>query len=263
MFRTLRFRLPALFLAGVVASGLVAAAIAFQLLQQYTLDRARSDLRREAAGITDLYSLWATVANEPLPTKTVERTSADQVYFVPRAEGIQLFYAKGLVQLPRNTIDMSKVLQGRSIAFTFTPPGQKHSFLAIARPLDLHGTIVGALVVAKPKDQFTASVVPLLERLALALLGGLGVAGLLAIYLSRRLTKPVLELSRVADEVAQGHYDVPVPAVPGGSEVGHLADRFREMARRLAEAEQLERNFLMSVSHELRTPLTAIRGHVA
>jgi signal transduction histidine kinase len=35
------------------------------------------------------------------------------------------------------------------------------------------------------------------------------------------------------------------------------------MARRLSEAEQLERNFLMSVSHELRTPLTAIRGHVA
>jgi signal transduction histidine kinase len=34
------------------------------------------------------------------------------------------------------------------------------------------------------------------------------------------------------------------------------------MASRLAEAEEQERNFLMSVSHELRTPLTAIRGHV-
>jgi signal transduction histidine kinase len=34
------------------------------------------------------------------------------------------------------------------------------------------------------------------------------------------------------------------------------------MATRLAEAEELERNFLMSVSHELRTPLTAIRGHL-
>jgi signal transduction histidine kinase len=35
------------------------------------------------------------------------------------------------------------------------------------------------------------------------------------------------------------------------------------MTARLAESEELERNFLMSVSHELRTPLTAIRGHVA
>ena len=31
------------------------------------------------------------------------------------------------------------------------------------------------------------------------------------------------------------------PGVPGGDEVGHLAERFREMARRLSEAEQLER----------------------
>jgi signal transduction histidine kinase len=35
------------------------------------------------------------------------------------------------------------------------------------------------------------------------------------------------------------------------------------MTQRLAEVEEMERNFLMSVSHELRTPLTAIRGHVA
>src|ERR1051325_1265636 len=104
---------------------------------------------------------------------------------------------------------------------------------------------------------------PLLGRLALALLGGLVVALILAAYLSRRVTRPVRDLSHVADEVARGNYEVPVPAVPGGTEVGLLAERFREMARRLSEAEQLERNFLMSVSHELRTPLTAIRGHVA
>ena len=53
-----------------------------------------------------------------------------------------------------------------------------------------------------------------------------------------------------------------MPEVPGGGEIGQLAGRFRVMASRLAEAEQLERNFLMTVSHELRTPLTAIRGHV-
>jgi signal transduction histidine kinase len=73
---------------------------------------------------------------------------------------------------------------------------------------------------------------------------------------------PLLALSRAADEVAAGHYDVDVGR-RGPGEIGHLEERFGEMAQRLAEAEALERNFLMSVSHELRTPLTAIRGHVA
>ena len=52
------------------------------------------------------------------------------------------------------------------------------------------------------------------------------------------------------------------PQADRRDEISHLAGRFREMATRLAEAEELERNFLMSVSHELRTPLTAIRGHL-
>ena len=71
----------------------------------------------------------------------------------------------------------------------------------------------------------------------------------------------MLALSDATDEIAAGHYDVRVPA-RGGGEIGHLAERFNEMAARLAESEERERHFLMSVSHELRTPLTAIKGHV-
>jgi signal transduction histidine kinase len=105
--------------------------------------------------------------------------------------------------------------------------------------------------------------VTLIERLALAFLGAIVLVGGLAWYLSGRLTAPLLQLSAAADEVAEGRYDVELPVVRGGGEIAHLADRFRQMAVRLGESEELERNFLMSVSHELRTPLTAIRGHVA
>jgi signal transduction histidine kinase len=102
-----------------------------------------------------------------------------------------------------------------------------------------------------------------MQRLALAFLGGIAVAGALSWYLTRRITGPVLALSRAADEVAEGRYEsVAIPEFRSRDEIGHLAERFGEMATRLHETEQLERKFLMSVSHELRTPLTAIRGHV-
>ena len=91
---------------------------------------------------------------------------------------------------------------------------------------------------------------------------GLVVAGGLGVYFSRRIVRPVLQLSAAADKVAAGDYAVEVPTNAPG-ELAHLAERFGEMANRLAEAERIERHFLMSVSHELRTPLTAIRGHVA
>jgi len=267
VFRSLRFRLPALFLVGVILSGLVSAAIAFQLLQSYTLGRARADLQREAKGLTSLYTAQANRSNEPVRAEQLEAATGDRIYFVPREPGVDLFPGAPGRLLPKSVIDFAAVEDGLTLQFDLKLPGSSKTWLAVARPLNLgergQETFVGALVIAKRKDQLSTRVVPLLERLTLALLGGLAVALILAAYVSRWLTRPVLELSRVADEVAQGNYEVDVPAVPGGTEIGHLADRFREMARRLSEAEQLERNFLMSVSHELRTPLTAIRGHVA
>ena len=73
----------------------------------------------------------------------------------------------------------------------------------------------------------------LVERLAIAGALGLLVACVLAFYLSRRIVRPVLALSRAADEVAAGNYAVDVPDRAAG-EIGHLADRFGEMAVRLA-----------------------------
>ena len=102
----------------------------------------------------------------------------------------------------------------------------------------------------------------LIERLGIAFGGGVIVAGLLGLYFSRRITRAAAELSEAADEVAAGHYGVELPPPRGSDEISHLSTRFADMAAKLAESEQLSRNFLMSVSHELRTPLTAIRGHV-
>ena len=270
MFRSLRFQLPALFFAGVIVFALVAAAISFQLLQSYTIGRARADLRREAAGLTQLYAAQATGSNDPIPARQLENATGDRIFYVPVDPGVDLFPDKKgprLRQLPKRVIDFPAVARGRTLQFDFKLPGGDKTWLGVAQPLELgrngRSVFYGALVVAKPKDQLATRVVPLLGRIALALLGGLAVAVILGVFISRRLTRPVLKLARAADEVARGNYDVAVPSVRGGNEVSLLSNRFAVMARRLGEAEQLERNFLMSVSHELRTPLTAIRGHVA
>jgi signal transduction histidine kinase len=268
MFRSLRFRLPALFLVGIALTGLVSTAIAFGLFQDYTRDRTISELRREAAGLTALYAKQAqTSLNQDRPppsfqAKELERASGNRLFYV----GVPAFLGQesGLRRLPQQSVDWPGLLRGRVVLFDFTPPGEDHEFIAVARPLYFknHEKPFGALVVAAPKTELRDRLVPLLERLALALLAGILVTAGLAWYLSGRVTRPVTALAKAADEVAEGRYDVEVPEMKGGDEIADLADAFRQMATRLAEAEELERNFLMTVSHELRTPLTAIRGHV-
>ena len=53
MFRSLRFRLPALFLAAIALAGLVASLIALRLFQDYTRTETLRELRRfHAEGLT-------------------------------------------------------------------------------------------------------------------------------------------------------------------------------------------------------------------
>ena len=263
MFRSLRFRLPALFLLGVVVSGLIASVIALRLFQSYVIDRSKKELRREAIGLTEVFVRQAINANNTgefrAITKQLEKATGDELFYI----GLTPVPGKnsGLTRLPQDTVDWRS---GKTITFEFTPPGKDETYLAVARPLRLEGKgpAFGDLVVATPKTELNQQLLPLLERLAIASLGGFIVAGLLGWYLSRRITRPVLALSAATDEISRGSYNVELDDVRGGGEIAHLEGRFREMASRLSEAEQQERNFLMSVSHELRTPLTAIRGHV-
>lgn len=269
MLNSLRFRLPALFLAGIALAGLVASLIALTLFQDYTRNESLGELRREARGLAALYAESAVRASDEdkaapaFAAEQLEAATGDRLFYV----GAPLFPGQdaGLTRLSRADVGV-ELAGSRVVTFEFEPPFEDRPFLAASHPLRLGGDtgpIFGYLIVAKPKAELRETWVTLLSRLAVAFLVALVVVGGLVLYLSRRITKPVLALSGAMDDVAKGRYDVQVPDVPGGGEIRHLSERFREMTARLAEAEELERNFLMSVSHELRTPLTAIRGHVA
>src|ERR671936_2535284 len=262
MLRSLRFQLPALFLLGVVVAGLVSAAIALRLFREYAQNRSReqayAEVGREAKGLTQLYEQQAGL--KLLSAERLELATGDRIFY----RGLDLFPGQGRAfpLLPASAVEPRLVRNRKKpLYFTFRPRRSEQKLLAAALPLQIGKKDFGIIVVAKPETVLNQQWLSLVERLLLAFAGGVVVAGAFAWYLSRRITSPVLKLSRAADEVARGEYDVDVPA-GGAGEIGVLAGRFGEMASRLAEAEKLERNFLMTVSHELRTPLTAIRGHV-
>jgi signal transduction histidine kinase len=278
---SLRVRLPLVFLAGIILAGLVTTLIAVRLFRDFSHDQALAKLSREANGIAKLYAQAVSEnyahsntkkskdrsAPTQVTAETLERATGDKIFFIgPK----RLFPGQSNQPIPglqRLTLSLETFdwISGKSGTFEFTPPKTHQQYYAVANPIvtgQQSSDAIGAIVVATKKTDVSARVYDLIERLTLAGILGLLVAALLAGYLSHRIVRPVLQLSDAADAVARGDYDVKVPQRAPG-ELGHLSERFGEMASRLAEVEEMERNFLMSVSHELRTPLTAIRGHVS
>ncbi|MDX6482147.1 MAG: two-component system, OmpR family, sensor kinase [Gaiellaceae bacterium] len=259
MFRSLRFRLPALFLVGIVLAAVIAGLIAVRFFQSYTHTRAVHELGAESAGIVQQYSQQAGIGNVPVQSLR-KAIGGDEIFWVPAVRGASLF--AGSVPVPPSSDLQFSDLVGTGV-HTINMSTNGRGYLAVARIVRLAGLPAGAIVVAKPNSTVTSRWLQLLGELGIAFGIGIPLAVLLVIFFSRRVARPLEALTRAADEVAAGHYEIALPGPGGGSEIERLATRFGEMASRLAESEELSRHFLMSVSHELRTPLTAIRGHIS
>lgn len=89
----------------------------------------------------------------------------------------------------------------------------------------------------------------------------LSVGLIVALILSRKLTRPILHLTAGAKAIGEGQLDTQIP-VETSDELGFLAQEFNLMAIKLKELDQLKDDFVSSVSHELRSPLSAISGYV-
>jgi signal transduction histidine kinase len=96
----------------------------------------------------------------------------------------------------------------------------------------------------------------------LAALVAVGLAIVVAVFLARRLTRPLAAMGDTARSIAAGDLTarVDLSGLPD-DELGDLARTLNGMAEQLEHARGLERAFVLSVSHDLRTPLTSIRGY--
>jgi two-component system sensor histidine kinase MprB len=121
----------------------------------------------------------------------------------------------------------------------------------------------GALQVAVDVDQTRGVLAATARQIA-----GVSAAVLLAAaaagwLLARRITRRLVRLARIAEEVSvSGQVDREVP-VDGRDEVGRLSASFNAMLARLAAAREAQDRLVQDAAHELRTPLTSLRTNAS
>ena len=94
--------------------------------------------------------------------------------------------------------------------------------------------------------------------LGVVLLAGTALAGAAAVWMARRIARPVARLEQAAAELAAGASPALLPQ-SGPLELARLAGHFNHMALQVRELLQARTTLLAGISHDLRTPLARMR----
>ena len=97
--------------------------------------------------------------------------------------------------------------------------------------------------------------------LPIALAVSVGAAGIVTVFVTRRILRPINEVRRTTRRLASGHYDERV-APPAELELAALATDVNQLAEALETTERRRGQLISEVAHEMRTPLTTISGYV-
>ncbi len=155
--------------------------------------------------------------------------------------------------------DVTLALQGKKSSTIFSSQNGEEKLMAVAMPLIKENQVIGVL-------RFISSLKGVEETMNIInvnfFLFGIGVVfitTLVSYLLSLRFTRPIDKLTKTAEIMAAGNYDV-LSVKMYDDEIGKLSDTLNYMASEIKKKEELKNDFISSVSHELRTPLTSIKG---
>jgi len=84
---------------------------------------------------------------------------------------------------------------------------------------------------------------------------------IIAFFVSRHLSNPIIKISCAAKKIAKGKMNTTFESGSDIKELIELTDSLNEMKKELEKTENLQKDLIANISHDLKTPLTMIRAY--
>ena len=134
-----------------------------------------------------------------------------------------------------------------------------HDRVLVIIPVSGDGRNLGVVALLRPTERLEYGLRAFWLTLVIIAVCALALAVILALGLSRWVSRPLAVVDASARSLGDGDLSVRLPEVSCPPEFRHLADTFNTMAARLETLVHGHRAVIADVSHQLRTPLAALR----
>ncbi|HBS91397.1 MAG TPA: hypothetical protein DEA51_02880 [Erysipelotrichaceae bacterium] len=246
----------------------------FVLFKNYATEYQQNQLISQAQNISEALSSTSThmsMGGMGMYLRFLYQSMEEEVWVVDKDFQI-LTRGRGAIsyqQLPEEAKQLvTEVFEGKSSINEGFNLYLDDESITVGTPLYVSSQIVGVVLVHTKVENVDTWVNQGLIYLMISLLIGMSISFVAAWLLSKRFTKPLIEMSQMTSQIASGKTDVTVN-YRYEDELGTLAQSLNHMALQLKQAshqrfemERLRKNFIASVSHELKTPVTVLSGAI-
>lgn len=264
MTRSLTLKLALAFLVvGVIGTALAAGLARWIMFNEFgnlVLDEGRSDFIDAVSTYYQANGSWDGVARSlppigAMPAPHPQPQPPPQGAEHPGAQPLLSFAfalvdQDGYVVVPAGTYQVGDIVS----------PGE----LEQGTDIEIDGQFVGIVLTTGEAPELSPREELFLTRINWALLyaalGATLIALLLGLFLARKLTRPLRELTAASQAMARGDLEQQV-TIRSQDELGELAAAFNRMSAELTRANQARRQMTADIAHDLRTPLTVIKGY--
>ncbi|NMA58357.1 ATP-binding protein [Clostridium cochlearium] len=263
MMKSIKLRLLKNFMLIIVISILAFEVFLISFTKRYYYGNLEEMLTNQVKLSSDFYSRYFS-------NTTLEENIMDNVdvFWKQTNAQVQIINTQGRILLdsigvstdePIKTTDFKNALDGDKGIWIGDVSYDKHRVMSVAYPIIVDNKIIGVLRYISSLKEIDKAIIKMSSFFFSIGLIVIFVVGILSIFLSDTIIKPIKKLTKVAEKMAGGDLEVRNEK-EFDDEIGKLSDTLNYMAEEILKKDKLKNEFISSISHEIRTPLTSIKG---